>query len=189
MPETVGPFAAGFRYEANEIAALRWVYATLVDSALLAYELVLPPLTQAEREQYYAESQTMAALFGIPREMLAGELAGLRRLLRIQLQSSMLTVSPAARHMAQQASSGAGLMAAAAVLVSRADYAVCFRRVCAKSFDLPYGEREERSAARAMRWLPRFIVTFRDASVSSDRTRRRRPSCDGKSPARAWRCD
>ena len=45
LPEAVGRFAEGSPYEANEIAALRWVYATLVDSALVAYELVLPPLT------------------------------------------------------------------------------------------------------------------------------------------------
>ncbi len=44
MKETVGPFAEGSAYEANDVAALRWVFATLVDSALLAYELVLPPL-------------------------------------------------------------------------------------------------------------------------------------------------
>src|SRR5271166_3734725 len=72
MPEAVGPFAEGSAYEANEVGALRWVYATLVDSALLAYELVLPPLTPAEREQYYAESRATAALFGIPREELPG---------------------------------------------------------------------------------------------------------------------
>ena len=32
MPETVGAFAAGSRYEANEVHALLWVYATLIDS-------------------------------------------------------------------------------------------------------------------------------------------------------------
>src|SRR5271157_3474187 len=29
MPETIGAFAAGSRYEANEVNALLWVYATL----------------------------------------------------------------------------------------------------------------------------------------------------------------
>ena len=70
LPETTGQLRRGSIYQANDIAALRWVYATLVDSALLAYELVLPALTQPEREQYYRESQTMAALFGIPRDCL-----------------------------------------------------------------------------------------------------------------------
>ncbi len=73
LPHTVGQFRQGTRYEANEISALRWVYATLVDSALLAYELLLPPLTDVERKQYFAESLRMAALFGIaPQHLPAG---------------------------------------------------------------------------------------------------------------------
>src|ERR1700685_256520 len=51
-----GELPQGRHYEANEVAALLWVYATLVDSAILAYDFVLPPLLSAEREQYYAES-------------------------------------------------------------------------------------------------------------------------------------
>jgi uncharacterized protein (DUF2236 family) len=56
LPQAVGPYPQGEHYEANEAAALRWVYATLVESATLAYEFVLPPLTSADRQQYYEES-------------------------------------------------------------------------------------------------------------------------------------
>src|SRR5208282_1576948 len=42
MPETVGAFAAGSPYEANELHALCWVYATLIDSSVMAYNLILP---------------------------------------------------------------------------------------------------------------------------------------------------
>src|ERR1700721_4880687 len=65
LPHTIGSHAQGEHYEANEAAALRWVYATLVESAILAYEFVLPPLSPGEREQYYLESKRMATLFGI----------------------------------------------------------------------------------------------------------------------------
>src|ERR1019366_1035332 len=41
MPEDVAAYRRGSTYEANEIAALRWVYATLVESAALAYECVM----------------------------------------------------------------------------------------------------------------------------------------------------
>ena len=109
MPETVGPFAEGSGYEANEVGALRWVYATLVDSALLAYELVLPALTPAEREQYYAESRTTAALFGIPREELPGNWQDFGSYFESMLQSNTLTVSSAARGMAHELQRGAGL--------------------------------------------------------------------------------
>ena len=65
MPETVGPFAAGSRYSANDVAALRWVHATLVETALMAHDLVLPKLSAEEREIYWAESRTFGALFGL----------------------------------------------------------------------------------------------------------------------------
>jgi len=47
LPETTARFTQGTSYEANEVSALCWVYATLIDSGLLAYELVLPPLREA----------------------------------------------------------------------------------------------------------------------------------------------
>src|SRR3984885_10831928 len=68
LPHAIGSHVQGEHYEANEVAALRWVYATLVESAILAYEFVLPPLSPGEREQYYLESKRMAALFGIRAE-------------------------------------------------------------------------------------------------------------------------
>jgi uncharacterized protein (DUF2236 family) len=67
LPITVGPFRAGSPYQANDLAALRWIYATLVETALMTHDFVLPPLTGEERARYYAESHRFAALFGIPR--------------------------------------------------------------------------------------------------------------------------
>ena len=63
MPEAAGPFAAGSRYCANDVAALRWVHATLVDTALIVHDLVLPPFSVEEREQYWAESRLFGTLY------------------------------------------------------------------------------------------------------------------------------
>ena len=63
--EAVGPFDKGSAYHANEVAALRWVHATLVETALMAHDLVLPALSAEERERYWAESRRFAALFGL----------------------------------------------------------------------------------------------------------------------------
>src|SRR5208282_372306 len=101
LPQTTARFPQGTSYEANEISALCWVYATLIDSALLAYELVLPPLPDVEREQYYAESRLTAALFGIPRESLPPDWPAFCGYMRSALQSDMLGVSAATRDMAQ----------------------------------------------------------------------------------------
>src|SRR5215207_410116 len=52
MPERLGRYAEGTPYFANEVSALQWVHATLLDTALVAYELVHPPLTPEMRERY-----------------------------------------------------------------------------------------------------------------------------------------
>src|SRR3974390_2184183 len=51
-----GAFPAGSIYRANDVAALCWVQATLPDTALVAYQLLNPPLSLEERERYYAET-------------------------------------------------------------------------------------------------------------------------------------
>ncbi len=199
MPETVGPFAEGSRYEANEVDALRWVYATLVDSALLAYELVLPALTSAEREQYYAESRTTAALFGIPPEELPGNWQHFEQYFESMLQSNTLTVSSAAREMAHEASERRGVMVAASVLVSRTDDALAAGRGLREEFHLAYGEREQRSAARAVRWLPqvyrgssgsvRFVGPYREALGQAARQVPPGPGGEAEQPAMDWPTD
>jgi uncharacterized protein (DUF2236 family) len=70
IDEPVGPFAQGNEYRANDADALFWVHATLVDSAVCAYELVMRPLTGDECERYYAESKRFAKLFGIPERVI-----------------------------------------------------------------------------------------------------------------------
>ena len=63
-------YKRGSRYEANEVEALKWVYSTLMESAVLAYECAMGPLGEEERERYYAESRILARLFGLRAEEL-----------------------------------------------------------------------------------------------------------------------
>ena len=102
LPEAVGPFEAGSSYRANNISALRWVYATLSDSALAAHELILGRLDPADRARLYSESQLFAAMFGIPRHLLPADHTDLTLYVRAMCDSDMLTVSAAARHVATQ---------------------------------------------------------------------------------------
>src|ERR1700748_2491667 len=39
MPEAIGCFDSGSLYRANEVAALRWVHATLVETAVIVHDL------------------------------------------------------------------------------------------------------------------------------------------------------
>lgn len=60
----------GTIYDANDERALFWVHATLVHSAVLAFELVVEPLTPRERDRYLVDGHRFAKLFGIPRALL-----------------------------------------------------------------------------------------------------------------------
>lgn len=56
----------GTPYHALDPALLVWVWATLVDTALLMYERVQPRLRPIEREVFYAESKLVAYGCGVP---------------------------------------------------------------------------------------------------------------------------
>ncbi|MBX3185080.1 MAG: DUF2236 domain-containing protein [Polyangiaceae bacterium] len=66
IPEDAGRFPAGSRFDANDEEALFWVHASLVETALQVYDLLVRPLSYAEKDAYYQESRRFAALFGIP---------------------------------------------------------------------------------------------------------------------------
>ncbi len=154
LPHGVGQYAHGSSYHANETSALAWVFATLIDGALLAYDLALPALTEPEREQYYQESRKSAALFGIPHDELPKDLPAFQTYMQSTMNSDVLGVSAATRQLAHQLQSGAGLpfpppfwyrALTVHLLPSR------FRG----EFQFDYGEPERRAAERAVRWIQR----------------------------------
>jgi uncharacterized protein (DUF2236 family) len=108
LPEDVGPFAAGSHYRANEIEALTWVHATLIGSAVMAHDLVLPPLGTEDRERHYSESRLFAGLFGIPRQSLPDDWQDFTAYFDAMSSSAILTVSPQARTIARQLFEGKG---------------------------------------------------------------------------------
>ncbi len=116
-----GELPSGEHYEANEVAALRWVYATLVESAVMAYEFVLPPLTLSDRGQYYAESKRMAALFGISAEALPKDWTGFLQYTANMFDSPQLCVDAGALALGPQCAVGRGHVDTATALVPRAD--------------------------------------------------------------------
>jgi uncharacterized protein (DUF2236 family) len=97
----------GAHYQANEIAALRWVFATLVESAEYAWSCALGPMSAELRERYYADSVTLAALFGLPASELPANWAEFESYNRLIHGSAELGVSNRAREMAHGLLSGA----------------------------------------------------------------------------------
>ena len=154
LAEAVGSFAAGSQYEANDVAALRWVHATLIDTALVAYQLVCPPLSGEARERYWTEARLFAAFFGIPQDALPQSWAAFAAGNEQMWRSDVLTVSEEARRIAGAVLSGAG---------TRLPIPSWYRALTARllparlrdDFGLLYGELEHRKTERALSWLRR----------------------------------
>ncbi len=87
-------------YTADDPQLLFWVYATLVDSSLHAYDTFLPLLNAGERETFYQASKVFARLMGIDEVYLPGQFADFRRWLDKTLAGDMLTITPTAREVA-----------------------------------------------------------------------------------------
>jgi uncharacterized protein (DUF2236 family) len=155
LPESVAAYPRGSPYEANEVNALLWVYATLVESALLAYDSVLPPLSSNERETYYAESKTMAALFGIPATALPADLPGFEAYNRAMWASDALGVNALSREMAHRVLHGRGSWLPVPRWY-RALTAAWLPERLRDEFALVYGEREKDTVMRTLGRLPRI---------------------------------
>ena len=154
LPHAIGAHGQGEHYEANEVAALRWVYATLVESAILAYDFVLPPLSPGEREQYYQESKRMAALFGIRAEDLPTDWAAFSRYTAEMFDSPQLGVDANALALGRSVLSGVGTwLRPPHWYVSLTAFWMPPR--LRTGFELAFGAREQQAVDRAARWLPR----------------------------------
>jgi uncharacterized protein (DUF2236 family) len=84
-------------YDANDPDLLLWVAATLLDSAIVAYELFVEPLSRAETEQFYQQARRFGQLFGIPERRYPDSWAEFQAWWRQMLASDTLTVSNTAR--------------------------------------------------------------------------------------------
>jgi uncharacterized protein (DUF2236 family) len=174
LPEAIAGYARGVHYAANELNALRWVYATLIESALLAYEIVLPPLSSDQRDGYYAETKTFAALFGIPADELPPDWTAFAVYTREMVASDSLGVNALSRELAHYVLQG-GSSWIPVPRWYRALTASWMPERLRKEFALEYQSPEEAAANRARRWLPlvyrrlpgpiRFVGPYHEAQA------------------------
>lgn len=57
LRSAAGPFPPGSLYYANAVPALRWVHATLIETALVVHALMRSELSPQQRDRYYDESR------------------------------------------------------------------------------------------------------------------------------------
>ena len=157
LPDKVAEYAEGSQYRALNISALLWVYATLVDSAFVAWESAVRPLQESEVDQWYDESKILAGLFGLPLASLPADWAQFQGYIREFSASQSLGVDDRSRAMAHRILSGAG---------SYFPVPRWYRALTAhwlpprfrEEFALPFGHAEQSSATAALRNLPRFYA-------------------------------
>ena len=88
-------------YSANDIDAMLWVYATLIETAAKMYEAIFPPLTDEQKEQYYRESWLFGFLFGLPEEAFPQTWQAFLDYNRTMWSSNVLTVTTAGKELGQ----------------------------------------------------------------------------------------
>ena len=154
LQSAAGPFPAGSFYCANAVPALRWVHATLTETALVAHALVLPALTDEQRELYYAESRLLAALFGIPKACLSRDWTAFSAYSEAMAQSNTLTVTNSARVIAHRLLAGADTWVPVPASYKALTAALLPPRL-RDAFALHYGEAERRVVQQLIGWVRR----------------------------------
>lgn len=101
LKEAVGPFPSGTEYSAQDPLLRLWVLATLIDSALLAHELFVRPISPTERASYYADFQKLGNYLGLSPALMPATYPDFQDYMQAMIHSDLLTVSDTARDIAR----------------------------------------------------------------------------------------
>jgi uncharacterized protein (DUF2236 family) len=144
ITEDVAAYQRGARYVANDEQALLWVHATLIETALQVYELVLRRLDAEEREAYYQESKRFARVFGIPDRVLPQDWPAFTRYWDGMLAAETLGAGAPARDIARFLLRPTRLGYRSASAWFRVMTAGLLPERFQREFALPFGARERR---------------------------------------------
>src|SRR5262245_41421395 len=78
LERAVGRFAAGTPYDGRDPELMRWVWATLVDSALEVTARFVAPLPPEAERSYYDDQRALARVLGIPEPLVPRDYAAFR---------------------------------------------------------------------------------------------------------------
>jgi uncharacterized protein (DUF2236 family) len=95
------PLHSRNHYDAFDQELLIWVHATLIDSAMIAYDRFVRPLLPVEKIGYYDDSKKLACLFGIQEKIIPPSLTEFDRYLDLMLTGNVLAVGPTAKNLSR----------------------------------------------------------------------------------------
>jgi len=100
LSESTGKHKQGAAYNPRNPRQAMWVYATLIEGALDAYERFVSPLSTERQEAYYQDSLIFAETMHIPRRYLPDSYAGLLDYMQQAVACEEVHVGPWARKIA-----------------------------------------------------------------------------------------
>lgn len=174
LQTTHGRYEAGTTYSAHDLDAVRWVHATLWDTALRVHDMFLPELGSAARDLYWQETLRFAALFGLTSDVMPQDFKAFAAYMDETLASDMLSVGPEAKDIADHLLKGKGSARAMPkwyVSVTAGLLPPALR----DAYGLTFGPVDRRRAERAIRRLQalhprlpaklRYVPTFHRAEA------------------------
>ena len=102
LPATVGPFAAGTPYRADDPRLLMWILYTLIDSSIVVYKTYVGRLTHDEQAALWQDYRIIGKLFGLAPSEMPATLTDLQTYGHDMLAGDELTVGDWARRRARQ---------------------------------------------------------------------------------------
>ena len=87
-------------YSALDPAALLWVHATLVVTALRIYGRFVAPLSAADEQRYHEECGRVAVMLGVPDRLLPARIGEMRSWMAERMVDGTIHVTPQARRIA-----------------------------------------------------------------------------------------
>ena len=100
LPAAVGSYAAGTPYSAEDPDLVLWVHATLLESLPIIHDLIVAPVTTAQRDAHCEEAAPLAVALGARPGDVPRCWRDLRQYIGGMYASGAIVVSPQARELA-----------------------------------------------------------------------------------------
>jgi uncharacterized protein (DUF2236 family) len=151
------PLSAGTPYDALDVELLLWVHATLIDSALVAYDTFVRPLPVEEKSRYYHDSKKLAYLFEIPETLVPRSLADFNRYLERMLVGGAIAVGPTAHALAEEILYPSPWVLKPASPLFRLITAGLLPECLRDAYGLRWSEPKEKTFWLIARWIRRLL--------------------------------
>jgi uncharacterized protein (DUF2236 family) len=112
LREATGIFPAGTRYSAEDPELVLWVHATLLESIPLVYELLVAPISDADRDAYCEETAAVAIELGADSRAVPRTWVAMQGYLARMYASGRIAIGSDARELAARVMSPLGIAGA-----------------------------------------------------------------------------